>query len=234
MQAVILAAGRGTRLQPLTDSIPKAMVPINGRPQLEILVEQLKTVGVKDILIIVHYMKEKIIDYFGDGSKFGLKIQYAEQKEMKGTANAVSYAEPFVKDKKFFLIFCDSLFETDLLERLLKHKSDGVFTCREVEDPRRFGVLVVDGKKVVKFVEKPEVPPSNLASFSVFIMPREIFDACKKVEPKQKGEYWLTDAIQILIDNGVVFEYEISKHILDIGTHEQLAEAQDLARKLGL
>jgi len=234
MQAVILAAGRGTRLQPLTDTIPKAMVPINGRPQLEILVEQLKTVGVSDILIIVHYLKEKIMDYFGDGSKFGVKIQYAEQKEMKGTANAVSYAESFVKDKKFFLIFCDSLFETDLLERLLKHKSDGVFTCREVENPGRFGVLMVDGKKVIKFVEKPEVPPSNLASFSVFIMPREIFDACKKVEPKQKGEYWLTDAIQILIDKGVVFEFEISKYILDIGTHEQLAEAQDLARKLGL
>ena len=234
MQAVILAAGRGTRLQPLTDTIPKAMVPINGRPQLEILLEQLKTVKVTDVLIIVHYLKDKIINHFGDGSKFGMKIQYVEQKEMKGTANAVSYAESFVKDKKFFLIFCDSLFETDLLERLLKHKSDGVFTCREVEDPRRFGVLMVEGKKVVKFIEKPEVPPSKLASFSVFIMPREIFGACKKVEPKVKGEYWLTDAIQILIDKGVVFEYEISKHILDIGTHEQLAEAQDLARKLGL
>lgn len=234
MQAVILAAGRGTRLQPLTDTIPKAMVPINGRPQLEILLEQVKSVGVTDVLIIVHYLKEKIINHFGDGSKFGLKIKYAEQKEMKGTANAVSYAESFVKDKKFFLIFCDSLFETDLLKRLLQHKSDGVFTCREVEDPRRFGVLMVEGKKVVKFIEKPEVPPSKLASFSVFIMPKDIFDACKKVEPKVKGEYWLTDAIQILIDKGVVFEYEVSKHILDIGTHEQLAEAQDLARNLGL
>ncbi|MBW2970420.1 glucose-1-phosphate thymidylyltransferase, partial [Candidatus Woesearchaeota archaeon] len=112
--------------------------------------------------------------------------------------------------------------------------SDGVFTVREVEDPRRFGVLMVEGKKVVKFIEKPEVPPSKLASFSVFVMPREIFDACTLVEPRHKGEYWLTDAIQLLIDKGMVFEYEVSNHIIDIGTHEQYAEAQELAKKLGL
>lgn len=234
MQAVILAAGRGTRLQPLTDTIPKAMVSINGKPQLEILIEQLKTVGVNDITIVVHYLKEKIMKHFGDGSKFKVKIQYVEQKEMLGTANAVLCSEPFVKDKKFFLIFCDSLFETDLLERLLKHKSDGTFTCREVKDPSRFGILMIEGNKVIKFVEKPEHPPSHLASFSVFIMPREIYGACKKIKPGPKGEYWLTDAIQLLIDTGVTFEYEVSKCILDIGTHEQLAEAQDLARELGL
>ncbi len=234
MQAIILAAGRGTRLQPLTDTIPKAMVSINGRPQLEILIEQLKTVGVNDIIIVVHYMKEKIIDHFGDGSRLNVKIKYVEQKEMKGTANAVECTESYVKDKKFFLIFCDSLFETDLLERLLKHKSDGVFTCREVKDPSRFGILMIEGNKVVKFVEKPEHPPSHLASFSVFIMPNKIFEACKKIKPGPKGEYWLTDAIQLLIDGGTTFEYEVSKHILDIGTHEQLAEAQDLARELGL
>ena len=234
MQAVILAAGRGTRLQPVTDTIPKAMVAINGRPQLEILIEQLKTVGIKEFVIVVHYLKEKIMNHFGDGSKFSVKIKYVEQKEMLGTANAVLCAEPYIKDKKFFLIYCDSLFETDLLERLLKHTSDGVFTCREVKDPSRFGILMTEGKRVVKFIEKPEHPPSHLASFSVFIMPREIFGACKEIKPGPKGEYWLTDAIQLLIDRGVVFEYEVSKYILDIGTHEQLAEAQELARILGL
>jgi len=210
------------------------MVLINGKPQLEILIDQLKTVGVNDITIVVHYMKEKIINHFGDGSRFSVKIRYVEQKEMKGTADAVLCAEPHVKDKKFFLIFCDSLFETDLLERLLKHKSDAVFTCREVKDPSRFGILMIEGNKVVKFIEKPEHPPSHLASFSVFIMTNKIFSACKKIKPGPKGEYWLTDAIQLLIDGGTTFEYEVSKHILDIGTHEQLAEAQDLARELGL
>lgn len=235
MQAVVLAAGRGTRLQPITDKVPKAMVTVNGKPMLQIVLEQLKSVGVKDIVIVVNYLKEKVIDYFGDGTKFGLKIKYVEQKEMKGTADAVSHAEPFITDDKFWLIFCDSLFETDQLTRILEHKDvDGVFTCKEVEDGRAFGILVTDGKKVTQFVEKPENPPTNLASFSVFMMPREIFEACKKVTPKAKGELWLTDAIQLLIDSGKTFTYEKSQHIIDIGTHEQLAAAQELAKKLGL
>lgn len=234
MQAVILAAGAGTRLKPLTLDIPKAMIPINGKPMLQIILEQVKSVGVTEVVIIVHYLKDKIINYFGDGSKFGLKIKYVEQKEIKGTADAVLCAEPYATDKKFFLIFCDSLFETDLLKRLLKHRSNGVFTCREVKDPSRFGILMIEGKKVVKFIEKPDHPPSHLASFSVFIMPREIFEACKQIKVGPKGELWLTDAIQLLIDKGITFEYEVSPHILDIGTHEQMAEAQALAKELGL
>lgn len=235
MQAVILAAGRGTRLQPITDNIPKAMVEVNGKPMLQIVLEQLKSVGVKEVVIVVHYLKDKIISYFGDGSKTGMKLTYVEQKEMKGTADAVAHTEPYINDDKFWLIFCDSLFETDQLTRILKHKDvDGVFTCKEVEDGRAFGILVTDGNKVTQFIEKPENPPTNLASFSVFIMPKEIFNACKKVKPKAKGEMWLTDAIQLLIDSGKAFSYEKSQHIIDIGTHEQLAEAQELAKKLGL
>ncbi|MCX6708045.1 MAG: nucleotidyltransferase family protein [Candidatus Woesearchaeota archaeon] len=234
MQAVILAAGEGTRLRPLTLQTPKAMVPINGRPMLEILLSQLKSAGISDVVIVVYYLKEKIMDYFGDGSKFGMKIKYAVQQGIKGSADAVAQAEPFVTDKRFFVIACDSLFETDLLKRVMAHKSEGMFTCKEVEDGRRYGILITEGKRVKRIIEKPEVPPSNLANFSVYIFPGEIFDACKKVPAGLKGEHWLPDAIQLLIDKGVVFEYEISKHILDIGTPEQLAEAQDLARKLGL
>ena len=235
MQAVILAAGAGTRLRPITNDIPKAMIPINGKPMLQILLEQLKTINVTEAVIIVHYLKDKIIDYFGDGSKFGMKLTYKEQKEMLGTADAVSYAEPYITDDKFILIFCDSLFETDLLDRLLAHKeADGVFTVTEVKDPSRFGVVITEGKKVTRFVEKPKTPVSNLASLSVFVMPKEVFTACKKIPKGPKGEYWLTDAIQMLIDDRKLFEYEISEHIIDIGTHEQYKEAQELAKKLDL
>lgn len=234
MQAVILAAGAGTRLRPLTENKPKAMVEVNGKPMLRIILEQLKQHDITEATIVVHYLKDNIIDYFGDGSRFGMKLTYVEQKEMKGTADAVLCAEPHIQSDKFLLIFCDSLFETDQLTRLLAHDADGVFTVREVEDARRFGVLMTEGSKVVKFIEKPDVPPSNLASFSVFVMPNRIFHACKNVTAGPKGELWLTDAIQSLIDQGMRFEYEISKHILDIGTHEQLAEAQELAKKLNL
>ncbi len=237
MQAIILAAGRGTRLQPLTDTIPKAMVPVNGTPILETIIKQLKTVGVTEVVIIVHYLKDQIINYFGDGTKIGLKIKYVEQKELTGSANAVLLAEQHITDKRFFVIACDSLFETDQLARVLAHKSaDGVFTCKEVtyEQAKQLGVLFIEGPRVTKIIEKPKDPPSILANFSVYLLPRDIFDACKKVPQGPKGEYWLPEAIQMLIDRGMIFEFEISKHILDIGNHDQYAEAQVLAKKLGL
>lgn len=233
MQAVILAAGRGTRLQPITDSVPKAMVPINGKPMLEILLKQLKENKITDVVIVLHYLKEKITEYFGDGKKIGMNIKYVEQKELKGSADAVLCAEPYIKEK-FLMIACDSLFETEQIKKVLAHKSDGVFTAKEVKDGRAFGILVTEGNKVTKVVEKPENPPTNLANFSVYMLPKEIFNTCRKIKPSHKGEIWLTDAIQLLIEQGKTFEYEISQHIIDIGTHEQLYDAQILAKKLGL
>lgn len=233
MQAVLLAAGAGTRLRPITNDIPKAMVPIAGKPMLQILIERLKEVDITNITIVVHYLKEKIMDYFGDGSKFGVHIKYVEQKTMSGSADAVLCGEIHINER-FLCIACDSLFEKDLLPRLLKHTSPGVFTCKEVEDGRRYGILVTEGDKVVKIIEKPERPPTNLANFSVYILPKEVFDTCKIVPPGGKGEKWLPEAIQLLIDKGITFEYEMSTDIIDIGTHEQLKEAEELAKKLGL
>ncbi len=234
MQAVILAAGEGTRLRPITLDTPKAMVLINGKPMLQILIEQLKTVGITDLVIVVYYLKDKIKSYFGDGSKFGVKIQYAEQTGIKGSADAVLMAAPHITSDKFLVIACDSLFETDQLKRVLAHKSDGVFTCREVKDGRPFGILVTQGTKVTRVIEKPENPPTNLANFSVYLLPKQIFETCKTVKAGVKNEKWIVDAIQMLIDSGKTFEYEKSKHILDVGTHEQLAQAQQLAKELGL
>lgn len=231
---MILAAGRGTRLQPLTDSIPKVMVNVNGTPMLEILLRQLAAVDIREIVIVVHYRKEKIIDYCNDGSRFGLSITYVDQREMKGSAHALQQAASFVKGNSFICIACDALFETSLLQRILKHPSDGIITCTEVEDGRQFGILITKGEKVVRIIEKPEQPPTNLANCSVYLFPTEIFTACRQIEPGLKGEYLLTDAIQLLIDQGVTFTYMKSEHILDIGTPEQLAAAGKLAQKLGL
>lgn len=232
MQAVILAAGRGTRLQPLTDTIPKAMVVINGKPMLEILIDQLKTIGITDIVIIVHYLKKNIIDYFGNGEAFGVTIHYAEQKEMKGTADAILCAEPFIHDDKFLCVACDSLFETKLLRKLISHKSDGVITCKEVLDPSRYGILEIDNGRVVNIIEKPVQPPSHLAGFMLYVLPKEIFTECKNVKPGVKGELWLTDAISALIKQGKFFTHERAQYIIDIGTHEQLAEAHETVHRI--
>ncbi len=234
MQAVILAAGKGKRLYPLTQDLPKGMLPLNGKPLLQIIIEQLRAVGVTDIIIIVNYCKERIVDFFSDGTSLGVNLTYVHQPEMKGTADAVLQAESAVASDKFICIACDSLFEHDLLFRILSHPTEGVITCKEVSDHRRYGMLKVENLKVLEIVEKPEIPPSNLANFSVYIFPKQIFPACRKVKPSPRGEFEINDAIKILINQGYNFTYEISTHVIDIGTFEQLSQAEAVAKELGL
>ncbi len=234
MKAVILAAGKGTRLLPLTEMIPKAMVLINGKPMLQILLEQLKSTGIKDILIVTHHHKEKIENYFKDGAEWGVALRYRFQQKMKGNADALLSAKSFIGGERFLCIACDSLFETSLLPRIIEQKSTGVLTCKPVLDARCYGIVLTEGNNVRKIIEKPEQPPSNLANFSVYILPADIFSACRGLSPGLKGEHLLTDAIQQLIDNGTDFSYVTSDHILDIGTLEQLEEAQQLAKVLEL
>lgn len=210
------------------------MIPVNGRPMLEIILNQLKSVGVTDVVLVVHYLQEKIRNYFGNGEKLGMKITYAEQKEMRGSADAVLCAKPCITGNKFLTIACDSLFETCQLERLLAVQSPGALSVHEVADGRRFGVIEHDGKYIRRIVEKREHPPTNLANTSIYLFPKEIFAACERVTPGIGKELWVIDAIQDLIDHGTKFEFREVKQWVDIGTHEQYAEAQILAQKLGL
>lgn len=234
MQAVILAAGKGKRLHPLTQDLPKGMLPLNGKPLLQIIIEQLAAVGIKDIVIVVNYCKEKIINFFGSGYSLGVNLSYVHQPEMNGTANAVLQAESVITGDKFVCIACDSLFESGLLSRVLLHQTNGVITCKQVSDFRRYGMLKIKENKVMEIVEKPTFPPSNLANFSVYLFPKQIFSACQNVELSPRGEYEINDAIKMLIERGYTFSYEISSHIMDIGTFEQLSEAEAVARELGL
>lgn len=234
MQAVILAGGKGKRLEPLTLDIPKAMISIDGKPMIEIIVEQLKEVGVKEITIIVNYLKEKIMDYLKDGSRYDLKINYAVQKEALGDADALAYAQPFITDDKFILIACDSLFPTSHLKNILRDDCDGVMTVFEVEDARRFGVILHDGQNVKQIIEKSPNPPSNLANTYIYHMPKDIFDEINLIKADKTGELRTVYAVQNLINKNKIFKFMKVSDWLDIGTHEQLEEAQELARKLGL
>jgi bifunctional UDP-N-acetylglucosamine pyrophosphorylase/glucosamine-1-phosphate N-acetyltransferase len=234
MQAVVLAGGAGKRLQPLTLTVPKAMILINGKPILQIILEQLKSVGVTEVVLVVHYLQEKIHGYFGNGEKVGLKLRYAAQKEMKGSADAVLAAKPFITDKKFLTIACDSLFETEQLKRLLAVQSPGALSVHMVPDARRFGAILHDGTYVQRIVEKSPNPPSNLVNTSIYLLPHEIFAACENVRQGISGELWVIDAINDLIAQGVKFEFREVKRWLDVGTLEQYEEAQALAKGLGL
>ncbi len=233
MKAVIMAAGRGSRLMPLTENVPKSLVKVNGVPMLELMLKQLKSAGITEVVIIVHHLKGEVMNYC-EGSPLGMRVTCVEQTEMKGTGDAVLHAEPYIKDEKFLCVAVDSLFETSLLKKLMETRGEGVIACRRVEDPRRYGVLAIDGEQVIDIIEKPQDPPSNLVNFSVYVFPHAIFDACKELTPSPRGELEVTDAIKILIDRGADFRYVESEHIIDIGTHEQLKEAEALAVKLGL
>jgi dTDP-glucose pyrophosphorylase len=234
MQAIVLAAGQGKRLQPLTLDTPKAMIPVNGKPILQIILEQLKSVGATEVVLVVHYLQGKIRSHFGSGEKIGMNLIYAEQKEMKGSADAVLAAKPFITDKKFLVIACDSLFETEQLQRLLAVQSPGALSVHEVADARPFGAILHDGTHVQKIVEKSDNPPSTLVNTSVYLLPKEIFIACENVRPGAGGELLVIDAINDLIAQGVKFEFREVRRWLDIGTLGQYEEAQALAKELGL
>jgi len=233
MKAIILAAGRGKRLKELTEEKPKVMCEVDGKPMLEHTLKKLAKAGITEAIIIVHYKKEHIINYFGDEFD-GIALTYAKQEEMKGTGDAVLTAEPYVDTDRFLVLAGDVVFEPDLIAKVTSHDSDGVITVCRVDDPSRFGVIEVDNGSVTRIVEKSADPPTNLANASVYVFPQAIFVACKKIPLSPRGEYEITDAIQMLIDDGYTFEYEVIDKWIDVGVKEQLEEAQALAKKLNL
>jgi len=233
MQAVILAGGQGKRLRPVTETIPKALVEVGGEPILKRLLKQCKDVGVDEAVLVVNYKKEQVRDMFGDEYR-GITLRYAEQKELLGDANALSYAEPYITEEKFLVIACDNLFPTSHLRKLLTANYDGAMSACNVtyEQAKRMGVLFVEDDKVTKIIEKPDAPPSTLANVYVHYMPKAAFEAIKHIKPGAGGEYRFVDAIQYMIDNGKTITYAALDDWMDIGTLQQLEEAQELAKKL--
>jgi len=219
MKAVILAGGRGRRFGNLTKEIPKVMLEINEKPILETIIKNIKKAGLRNFIIVVNYKKEKIIEYFGDGSKFGVNIQYAYQEYPKGTGDAVRYVEPFIDEDIFLLIYGDVILDSNTLSKIIKLNKP-LICLKEVEDPRRFGVVEIKNGKIFRIVEKSNDPPSNLVNTGIYLLPIEIFDAIKKTSLSKRGEYELTDSIQILIENGKEFDYFLVDETTDIGTKE--------------
>jgi len=215
----------------LTEDLPKVLMPVNSHSIIELILKQLSKAGVDEAVIVVNYQKEKIISELGE-EKFGIRLKYAEQKERLGTANAVLSAKGLIDEDLFFVLAGDSIFPADVLERLKKHDADGVLTVCRVNDPSKFGVIEKDDGRVVRIVEKSQNPPTDLANTSIYLFHKDIFDACEKIPLSSRGEYEITDAIQFLIDSGKVFEYEIIENWIDIGTKQQLQEAQKLAAEL--
>lgn len=217
MKAVLLAAGKGTRLEPLTENIPKVMLPLAGKPLLEYIVEAIGNAGIKEIVMVVGYQARKIMDYFGDGSQFGLKIGYVEQKERLGTAHALAMAR---MDDDFVLVNGDSLVGPEELKTVIDaHKTSVTIGLRTVDQPQLYGVVEMDGDVVVGIEEKPENPKSNLVSTGMFAFSPKIFDAIKRTPKSHRGEYELPTSLEILMEDGETIRgVEIKGRWDDIGT----------------
>jgi len=223
MLAVILAGGKGTRMMPLTKDKPKAMVLLHGKPLLEHLICELKKAGIKRLLIVVGYKKEKIKEYFGNSYK-GLPIAYAEQKKMLGTAHALLTAKSAAKDEKNFLVcYADVIPKSSDIKKVINAKGSAVMALRFEKNAQHFGIVKVFAGKVVSLVEKPnDFKGGALINVGLYRFTPEIFKILPKIRKSSRNEYELTDALKSLIDAGELNYVLMKKTVLDIGTLDDL------------
>ncbi|MCZ7361859.1 MAG: sugar phosphate nucleotidyltransferase [Candidatus Methanoperedens sp.] len=232
MKAVILAAGIGTRMGPLTESKPKVMLPLANRPLLEHIIVGLKAGGIREFLLVVGYHKEKIKEYFGDGKNLGVKIGYIEQKQQKGTADAIGIVRDSINER-FLVANGDVLAGISDIKKILKNDAEVVLAAKRVASPQEYGILNVSGKNVKRIVEKPREPESDLANAGIYIFSPSIFEAIDRTKPSVRGEYEITESIQMLIDSGKAAGYVSLEKWQDIGFPWHLLETNEKMLKGG-
>jgi bifunctional UDP-N-acetylglucosamine pyrophosphorylase/glucosamine-1-phosphate N-acetyltransferase len=229
----LLAAGEGVRLLPVTATRPKHLIRVGGKPILEHCLDALKANGVTEVLIITHYMGEAIRSYFGDGSKFGFKLEYVKQEAILGTGNAASLAEPYTKEA-FLLVYGDLLFAPEAIQTVLStytsQNSAVVMAVVPVDKLESYGIIEAKPDSALKrIVEKPKrsEAPSNLANAGLYVLGSEVFDALRRVKRSVRGEWELTDAVTMLAQEGKrVLVAQISKSDwFDVGRPWDLLDA---------
>jgi UDP-N-acetylglucosamine diphosphorylase/glucosamine-1-phosphate N-acetyltransferase len=232
MKAVLLAAGAGERLQPLTATRPKHLLKVGGKPILQFCLESVKKAGLDEAIIVTHCMGDTIRNYFGDGSTLGLKLSYVEQPQILGTGNAAGMAEPYLDDD-FVLIYGDLLFGVDALNEVVskfkKGKTAVVMGIVPVDRPENYGIIEQDAKgRVKRIVEKTATGKmsSNLVNAGVYAFNKDIFDKIRQIKVSSRGEWELTDAINLLAEEGEVLAVQLSKDDwLDVGRPWDILDA---------
>jgi bifunctional UDP-N-acetylglucosamine pyrophosphorylase/glucosamine-1-phosphate N-acetyltransferase len=238
MKAVILAAGKGERLKPLTETRPKHLIPLGGRPLLEWTLFGLREAGVSDVLLVTHFMEEQIMRYFGDGSQLGMSIKYIHQEKMRGTAEAFSVAEEYVEGENFIGVYGDLFVSPNSFRVLLEnHDADETtISVLPVDDPSQWGIVELEGNHVRRIVEKPPIgdAPSNLANAGLYVFNPKIFQSIRETGLSKRNEYEITDSIQILLDScsKVTAVILSADGWLDIGLPWNILEANKRALEL--
>ena len=236
MKGLIPAAGRGSRLEPITLAIPKELLMVGDKAIIEYVINAMKEVGITNITIVVGWRKNAILDYLGSGERLGVKLTYVVQDKRDGLAKAVHAGKNINHDESFLVVLGDNFFHPktflkDILDFHKENKADATIGVAEIEDPTRHGIIRPgEDNKILDLVEKPKASdaPSNLGCIGIYIFNSKIFEAIEKTKPGVNNEYQLTDAIKNLVnDNKKVFYKKIKGRHIDIGTVEDLKKANN-------
>ena len=233
MKGLILSGGKGTRLRPITHTSAKQLVPVANKPVLFYGIEAMAQAGIEEIgIIVAPETGDEIRAAAGDGSRFGVAITYVEQDEPLGLAHASLTAEPFLDGEPFVMYLGDNLLQggiTELVASFRASRPDALILLTPVDDPQNYGVAELEGDRVVRLVEKPSAPATDLALVGVYMFTAGIHDAARAIAPSARGELEITDAIQYLVDAG----RRVEPHIVrgwwkDTGRLEDMLEANRL------
>jgi len=230
MKGIILHGGHGTRLRPLTHTGPKQLLPIANKPMSEYCLDAIRDCGISDIVIIIGGTgSNKVKEYYGDGSKFNVRITYIEQESPKGIAHAINLCKEFIGDEKFLVFLGDNIIQKSINNTARKFESsdnDALVLLCEVENPERFGIADVKDNKIVKIMEKPKEPPTNFAVTGIYFLTPKIFDVFARLKPSWRNELEITDALQILLEEKNKIEFEmITDYWKDTGTPQDIIHA---------
>ncbi len=222
MQAVILAAGEGTRMRPLTFTRPKVVLPIANRPILEHLFFSLKDAEINRVVLVVGYRDETIRDHFGEAWN-GIEVEYANQRRQLGTADALKSASHLLEEE-FLMMNGDAIVGAEDIRKIAE-RSGFALAVKEVPNPEEFGVVECEGRLVRNIVEKPEKPKSNLINAGIYRFSKEILEFVEKTPQSIRGEYEITTSIKMAIESGIEFEAVEIDEWIDIGFPWDLLKA---------
>ena len=232
MKGLILSGGKGTRLRPLTYTSAKQLVPVANKPVLFYGIEALAEAGIREIGIVVGETQAEIRAAVGDGSRWGVQITYIEQDAPRGLAHAVLISERFIGGEPFVMYLGDNLLNkgiTAFTDEFVRVRPAAQILLARVPDPQMFGVAELDDGRVVRLVEKPKEPKSDLALVGVYMFSPAVFDSVKRIKPSFRNELEITDAIQDLIDRGLpVRPHLVEGWWKDTGKLEDMLEANRL------
>jgi glucose-1-phosphate thymidylyltransferase len=236
LKGIILHGGHGTRLRPLTHTGPKQLLPIANKPMSQYALEDLKTAGITDIAIIIgDVYPEKVREYYKNGENFGVNITYIYQDSPKGISHAIRLCKDFIGNDKFIVYLGDNVLRKNLVDytkNFYHSNSDAMILLCEVDDPQRFGIAELDSKNlknIKKIIEKPKNSSSNLAVIGIYFLTPKIFDIIDKLNPSWRGELEITEALQLLMNEGNKIEYDtVTGWWKDTGTPEDIIHANKL------